>query len=899
MNKIEFMLGTCANLNDVVAHVNDLINGAYLRIEQIVSLVRQIDGFRINLGLKRNCIQPHQLRQQILVNLVEAIGKSGEQQSEYLVRLAESVNTLSKQDIESLFKVLVDQLVCISLPFMAGYASALLMLSKKLKYQNLSVLVNSIDELIFNYTNYSIELGRAMGELVCMTRYTFKYDSKFCSELLKKSRLGSPFSILLMCGICSGALRLAIDQHSMDTKALSMFGMTPTFIHDISRVVDCVCRFVDENDEAGILLLLDTINGCTDVDIKVIAFKRLLEKRLARGTVLRELLWPVNEVNHKILGHLPTDIPYRILETNADLLVEIERQDCLAMILSYLSIPDLIRFLDKHKEKLTDFNVFLPLIAMNVDDLTMKILDAQSRVEDKAALLAQLIVEGVQNTAFAKGMLDSIFKETGKESAEQISWINICTTCTFQPYLAIGLCLIQNEHVDERLGNMIKILCEYLTSQSEYPNDPNKLAILIPAFTTCIEYCVRSSRPKSFVSKLVKRRAVLRGKVAQSSLPDFCLSDDTIKYLIAMEDSESLICEQVKLRVRTFSASQYESANISVRKAILTGRVNIDRIVSVDDIDTALLELDYLQKMEISVQQDEVLLQIVQLNCEGSKVKRLVEYGCKLVGYTFVKHCINDIQEICGKIEDSSDPKDSTFSGVKKFKFINERNYQAVLQVLLNDVEENIFQVYNLLKTLRRYQANFYNYTNHITSRVIEVAKILTSMCRIALEGASWEKIQNVLLLFYQSAILFIRLVIKGDSKQLDENLVRVISSELTKAIYLLIPVAHQLDHEKMKSIYELGKGLGKKEKDADKRLKQASKWDSKIAREASRLPRLIFLIETFDCLVVKMSTWQPDLAKNLYKSTARDFRINLEQVEAALVESEESGIESGPETAV
>lgn len=67
---------------------------------------------------------------------------------------------------------------------------------------------------------------------------------------------------------------------------------------------------------------------------------------------------------------------------------------------------------------------------------------------------------------------------------------------------------------------------------------------------------------------------------------------------------------------------------------------------------------------------------------------------------------------------------------------------------------------------------------------------------------------------------------------------------------------------------------LGKKKKSLQ------SKYKSQIAKESRLIPALIFAIEGWEGSVLKMNTvFKVKVVKGFHRSTARDFRINPEQL--------------------
>ncbi len=118
----------------------------------------------------------------------------------------------------------------------------------------------------------------------------------------------------------------------------------------------------------------------------------------------------------------------------------------------------------------------------------------------------------------------------------------------------------------------------------------------------------------------------------------------------------------------------------------------------------------------------------------------------------------------------------------------------------------------------------------------------------------------------------------------------------LTRNIYTMLPVTQQAELDELReAAHEEGKERKKKAKGGGKR-QQVSRISLQIARESKMVPNLIFQMELFEQSVLKLHRLHHRIiCPTFYRSTARDFRIQLDELEAALLQnqsSEETGEE-------
>lgn len=108
-------------------------------------------------------------------------------------------------------------------------------------------------------------------------------------------------------------------------------------------------------------------------------------------------------------------------------------------------------------------------------------------------------------------------------------------------------------------------------------------------------------------------------------------------------------------------------------------------------------------------------------------------------------------------------------------------------------------------------------------------------------------------------------------------KLAEAISGDLTRNIYAMLPAVQQVELDRYR------------EQLAVKKKKTVTqKYRVQITKESRLIPLLIFQIEAFErSLLALNSLHKTIICKTLHRSTARDFRIQLDELEAALEQME------------
>lgn len=125
------------------------------------------------------------------------------------------------------------------------------------------------------------------------------------------------------------------------------------------------------------------------------------------------------------------------------------------------------------------------------------------------------------------------------------------------------------------------------------------------------------------------------------------------------------------------------------------------------------------------------------------------------------------------------------------------------------------------------------------------------------------------------------------------KKLAAMVAGDLTRNIYALLPAVQQAELENLKERAEQKKG---KKKGKGKGTSRGGQLQS--SRESRLIPGLIFQIEAFEQSLLALGELHGTvIIGSFHRSTARDFRIQLDDLEAALeqfeVEEESSNLDN------
>lgn len=117
---------------------------------------------------------------------------------------------------------------------------------------------------------------------------------------------------------------------------------------------------------------------------------------------------------------------------------------------------------------------------------------------------------------------------------------------------------------------------------------------------------------------------------------------------------------------------------------------------------------------------------------------------------------------------------------------------------------------------------------------------------------------------------------------ELFSSLAQSLTHDLTRNIYELLPGIQQVEMEQISESMSHKKRV--------KKQKYIARLGGRIAREARLIPELIFYIESFERSVLEVaSKFGVAIVKSFHRSTARDFRIQVGELDNGLLGSYES----------
>ncbi|XP_078310521.1 Fanconi anemia group I protein-like isoform X2 [Crassostrea virginica] len=116
------------------------------------------------------------------------------------------------------------------------------------------------------------------------------------------------------------------------------------------------------------------------------------------------------------------------------------------------------------------------------------------------------------------------------------------------------------------------------------------------------------------------------------------------------------------------------------------------------------------------------------------------------------------------------------------------------------------------------------------------------------------------------------------------EKLVKLIGTHLTQFCYGMITYIQQTESEQVQQNVEKGK------KDKKKQTAALNAGKARVLKESRTIPNLIFSIETFEKFLIQLSKKSKvNLMEHMKMSTSRDFRINVNTVQAVMENNSDS----------
>lgn len=248
----------------------------------------------------------------------------------------------------------------------------------------------------------------------------------------------------------------------------------------------------------------------------------------------------------------------------------------------------------------------------------------------------------------------------------------------------------------------------------------------------------------------------------------------------------------------------------------------------------------------------------------------------------------NDLLALLGQVD--GEPDENVHPGnehrLVRFKWVTLRNLSATTGQLITWLANGLGHIewaFRLVKAARKEDRFQKESLNHLCGLLKPVLLILVVLSRAAITGPLTERFQAVLLRTYKLASALSALLLSLYSATIPFDLgpfkevIGLLAGQLTPAIYIFIPLVQQMEAERAKEVLEA------------KRLKKAKNKSVVVGKqrprkEAKLLPALIFNIELLERYILEFSSrCKIVLVDHLHRSTTRDFRIQTEELEAAL----------------
>ena len=214
-----------------------------------------------------------------------------------------------------------------------------------------------------------------------------------------------------------------------------------------------------------------------------------------------------------------------------------------------------------------------------------------------------------------------------------------------------------------------------------------------------------------------------------------------------------------------------------------------------------------------------------------------------------------------------------TTAATTKFKNIhlNEKSVNFVLTILLNECQVNLETAHKLIKNyFQQFEENPNEFLNRWVLGIVENG--LMGLTRALISGKGAIKLHSLLTSFYNLCrrILLASSLKKEYPEKLKE-LTRIVGGQLNKQVYALIP----LQQEKIQTILKQDLNLKKSKGTASA---------STTTTSGKSVTALIYEMEMFEETLIgvlrERPTGEKGWCEKIVRSTARDFKIKLEQLE-------------------
>lgn len=241
--------------------------------------------------------------------------------------------------------------------------------------------------------------------------------------------------------------------------------------------------------------------------------------------------------------------------------------------------------------------------------------------------------------------------------------------------------------------------------------------------------------------------------------------------------------------------------------------------------------------------------------------------------------------------KDGEDPDDRKRHQSVQYKIITPRTKATVLITLLTHLLEELERGDRLFKL-----ASNIVWQSHDADHIMDLATALLKrlvpsiiqLCQIEITGSNHLVLMKVLIQVFKLAVWICKYT--KSRRELPTDLcilLNLMADPLTAAIYEVLPLIQQTEIDELADVAAQKK----------KKIKALSQINNRLNRESRLIPDLIFNIELLERSILVLSKAQGvTIVRTFHRSTARDFRIQVDELEELLKE-ESSGEESPLET--
>ncbi|KAI9499698.1 FANCI solenoid 4-domain-containing protein [Zychaea mexicana] len=180
---------------------------------------------------------------------------------------------------------------------------------------------------------------------------------------------------------------------------------------------------------------------------------------------------------------------------------------------------------------------------------------------------------------------------------------------------------------------------------------------------------------------------------------------------------------------------------------------------------------------------------------------------------------------------------------------------------------------------------NIHEFENAMCGRLIFHLNIMSEFTKAVLLGQHAENLIKTLIKTYKTLSTLIKYKLVSRPKEISDDFTMVVMAACTRVtdkMYRFLTVYGQ--HHEHNAAGASGTSTAKKRSKDGSNKKQSvhSKEKAKILRESKMIPKLIFEVEEFERHLIQLTRRSnKDLMQHMKRSTSRDFKINLNSIEA------------------